>query len=87
MMAVPDAWMIRASSRIQKPGASAASNVPALNRPRASAEHRTGRQPLQQEAGGRDDDRHGQHEGGRQPLAQTRADAEIDSSAAAAPRP
>ena len=51
MIAVPDAWTIRPSSSTQKPGASPASRVPALNRPSAApytvrVENRCSRKPV-----------------------------------------
>ena len=50
MMAVPDAWITRATRSTGKPGASAAVSVPSENRRHRGDEDRPGVEALQQEA-------------------------------------
>ena len=72
MIAVPLACTTRASRRISKPGASAAMQRAGGEEAHRGDEDRPRREPLQQEAGDRDHDRHREHERGGQPLRRRR---------------
>ena len=79
IIAVPDACTIRAGSSSQKPGEIAASSVPVQNSAHGQQVDGASRQSLQQEAGGGDHHRHGQHERRWSATARSAAgDAEID---------
>ena len=76
MIAVPDAWITRATTSSSRPGAIAAASVPSENSDIARMKTDARVQALQQEARHRDDDGHREQERRRHPLRGRRRDAE-----------
>ena len=77
MIAVPDACTTRATTSSGNPGESERDERAEREEAHRGDVDLARREPAQQEAADRDDDRHRQHERGREPLGLERRDAEV----------